>query len=529
MGVSRRAFLTRSVAAVAAAGVARSATSAAAVLAPGSVVFPSGVASGDPTTDGVILWTRVDPDLFDGARVQWSVFRADAPAVDVARGGALVDRERDGTVHVPVSGLEPGTRYGFRFVAGTASIEGVTRTLPDSGHVRIGVVSCSKHSDGWFNAYRELAAMDCDVVLHLGDYIYASGGGADDPLGRWGTIPARTHVPETEVSTLEGYRARYRQYRADPDLQALHASVPVVAVWDDNDIANNAWRDGNQAGDEGRVWERRKRDGQTAWAEYHPARVKKVGGELQIWRQLRAGGLVDLYLLDTRLQRDQQVSNAAAESSAANDDPDRTMLGPVQKAWLVDGLVQSEATWRVIGQGIVMTHWRVVGGPEHVGQLLDGVPLVQDEADGGVYWNSDGWDGYTAERRELFGVFEDVGDVVVLTGDVHSSWANELVPDADPTREPVGVEFVAPAVSTRPFASNVQGATPPFEAAFTAANPWIKWCDMDANGFLVLDLDERNAIASWYEVSAREAGATAKPMLSWKASRGSSRLLPNVG
>jgi len=183
----------------------------------------------------------------------------------------------------------------------------------------------------------------------------------------------------------------------------------------------------------------------------------------------------------------------------------------------------------------VMTHWRVVGPPEHIGRLRKDIPLVQDTevaarlADGGVYWNSDGWDGYTAERARLFEAFGETGDVIVLTGDVHSSWANELVPGADPLEDPVGAEFVAPAASTRPFASNVYGATPAFEAWFTAANPWIKYCDMDANGFLVVDLEEERAVARWFQVNAQDPAGPASSLASWATERGSRRVLPHVG
>jgi alkaline phosphatase D len=420
-------------------------------------------------------------------------------------------------------------------------VEGVTRTLPaDPSRLRIGVVSCGKYSDGYFNAYRALAGMGCDLVLHLGDYIYASAGeGTGDPLGRWNSLAERPHQPARETEVLADYRIRYRQYRSDPDLAHLHATVPVVAVWDDNDIANNAWRGGSQSAGDPANWFARKRGGQRAWSEYHPTRVgpADANGDLAIWRRIRAGTLLDLLMLDTRLQRDEQVSNAAAGSTAANDDPARTMLGAPQRDWLIDALGDTTAdavAWRVLGQGIVMTHWRVVGPPEHIGRLRKDIPLVQDSevahrsADGGVYWNSDGWDGYTAERARLFEAFGATGDVIVLTGDVHSSWANELVPGADPLNDSVGVEFVAPAASTRPFASNVYGATPPFEAAFTAANPWIKFCDMDANGFLVVDLEEERAVAQWFQVDAQTPGASASPLAAWMTERGSRRVLPYV-
>lgn len=182
-----------------------------------------------------------------------------------------------------------------------------------------------------------------------------------------------------------------------------------------------------------------------------------------------------------------------------------------------------------------MAHWRVVGPPEHIGRLRKDIPLVADSppsqqlADGGVYWNSDGWDGYSHERGRLFETFGDSEAVLVLTGDVHSSWANELVPEADVLNAPVGVELVAPAASTRPFASNVYGATPVFEAAFTAANPWIKQCDMDANGFLVVDLEHERAVARWYQVDAQDPASGASQFMAWETDPVTRRLLPHLG
>ena len=520
--LSRRAFLAGAAAGAAGLSVVRPGRSLARSLTP---PFTSGVASGDPSTDGVVLWTRVDPAYHDRL-VRWEVFDHD----DVLQSGtARVDGERDGTIHIPVSGLPDDSTLGYRFaMAGSRDVvEGETRTLPSNpSRLRIGVVSCSKYSDGYYSAYRELASMSCNLVLHLGDYIYASGAGDRDPLDRWGTV--REVAPPDEAKTLAAYRLRYQQYRSDLDLARLHAKVPVVAIWDDNDIANNAYKDGNAAGDEGEVWAARKRDGVRAWSEYHPTRAT-FGDDPVIWRRIQSGGLLDLLMLDTRLQRDKQVSNAAATSSSLNDDPMRTMLGAAQRDWLTATLTDSGAAWRVIGQGLVMAHWRVVGYPQEVGRALGGTPLVQDQADAGVYWNSDGWDGYAFERDRLFDTFGQSGDVVVLTGDVHSSWANELVPDANPANGSVGVEFVAPAVSTRPFSSNVQGATPPFEAAFTAANPWIKQCDMDENGFLVVDLDEDRAVGTWYKVDAQTPDASASPLMSWVTERGTRRLLPHVG
>lgn len=292
MGITRRQFVAGSAVGLG-LGLARP-VRALPQLVPGphDRAFSAGVASGDPTTDGIVLWTRL-ADQFHGADVRWEVFDPASGAV-LRRGTATAPAERDGTVLVAVDGLPAGARLGYRFRGpGNAEITGRTRTLPeDPAALRIGVVSCSKFSDGYFNAYRELAAMDCDLVLHLGDYIYASPSGTfGDPLGRWETVPGRVHEPDRETQTLADYRVRYRQYRADPDLQLLHASVPVVTIWDDNDIANNAFRGGNQAGQRGEVWAARKRAGQQAWTEYHPTRavVTEAADGPQIWRRLQAG------------------------------------------------------------------------------------------------------------------------------------------------------------------------------------------------------------------------------------------------
>lgn len=557
--ISRRRLLAGTAAGLALGGLrpVRSLADPLVLGAPGDPgsPFTSGVASGDPSTDGVVLWTRLDPDRLHGTTVAWEVYPSGDPTNVLASGTSPVDGERDGTVQVVVDGLPAGLQLGYRFTAEGPgrgakgrgrpgpgpSVTGTTRTLPaDPRRLRIGVVSCSKLSDGWFNAYRELAGMGCDLVLHLGDYIYASRSGpTSDPLGRWDTVAGREHAPDRETQVLADYRERYRQYRSDADLVLLHATVPMVSVWDDNDIANNAYRDGNQAGQRGDVWYARKRDGQQAWSEYHPTRVGPADahGDLAIWRRIRAGNLLDLLMLDTRLQRDEQVSNEAAASTPENDDPSRSMLGQVQRDWLVDRLTGAEASgaaWRVLGQGLVMTHWRVLGLPESLGRRRLDIPVVADSdlaqrsSDGGVYWNSDQWDGYAHERARLFEQFGASDDVIVLSGDIHSSWANELVPDADPLNDPVGVEMVAPAVSTRPFASNVYGASPAFEAWFTAANPWIKWCDMSANGFLVLDLEAERAIGRWFQVDARTPGSPARPLRSWVTHRGTRRLLPHV-
>ncbi|HEX9683142.1 MAG TPA: alkaline phosphatase D family protein [Acidimicrobiales bacterium] len=524
--LSRRRFLAAS----AAAGVAMSLGRRLPARAAGSPSFPQGLASGDPSQTGVTLWTRVASAGVE-TDVAWRVLNPDQ--TEAAAGSVTTGDSADHTVKVDVTGLEPGTAYAYEFSADGATITGSTKTLPSGspGHFRIGLASCAKYTDGYYNAYRGLADAGCDVVVHLGDYIYES------PTG-----PLRSHEADVETVTLDQYRARYAHYKTDPDLQALHASTPMIPTWDDHESADNAWRDGSHAhnppADPG-TWAERKAAAQRAWSEYQPVRVgaPDSNGDLQIWRSFQVGDLVDLVMLDTRLQRDQQVSNAAAESTAENDDPERTMLGSVQEAWLAAELEtsrQRSAAWRMLGQGILTAHWRVSGPPEAIGAMRKQVPLVheieggpsQRLADGGVYWNSDGWDGYTAARSRLFDELAKGPNNVVLTGDIHSSWANELVPGADPLNDPVGVELVTPAISTTPFASLVQGypLTSAFEAAFIANNPWIRYVDMDANGYCILDVYDDRTEARWYQVDTSVPGASPSLLTAWVTDAGSQRL-----
>ena len=407
--------------------------------------FPHGVASGDPLADRVVLWTRVRPALSRTPDVRWQVAEDPAFARVVASGAVRTAAVRDFTVKVDAGGLEPATTYYYRFQAdGAASPIGRTRTLPREGasHLRLALVSCSNYPYGFFNVYARLAARaDLDAVLHLGDYIY------EFENGRYGdgTALGRVPRPAGETVSLADYRERYATYRADPDLQEVHRQHPFITVWDDHELANNAWREGaqnHQPESEG-DWRPRRDAAWRAYLEWMPVREQPDLAP-RLYRSFRFGGLADLVMLDTRSRRDLQ---AGRDDVARLADPGRSMLGAAQEAWCFDELRESQRAatpWRLLGQQVLFARMTPAGRS------------VQ---------NADNWDGYQGARERVLDVLERerVRDVVVLTGDVHSSWAMDVPRSAwsgysARTGEgSLAVEIVTPAVSSPPIFRDGQG------------------------------------------------------------------------
>ncbi|MEW6269814.1 MAG: alkaline phosphatase D family protein [Thermodesulfobacteriota bacterium] len=443
-------------------------------------LFSHGVASGDPLPDAVVLWTRLSPDdAGEPLEVFWEVARDEAFADRVGAGWTTTDAERDFTVKLDAADLEPASTYWYRFRAlGRTSPVGRTRTAPSGAADRLllGVVSCQRYPDGYFHAYRRLAQRpEIDAIVHLGDYIYEDGF-----PGR-----VRAHDPAHEILSLDDYRRRYAQYRGDPDLQEAHRVFPFVAVWDDHETANNAWRDGASAHDpatEG-SWEERKLRAQRVYAEWMPIRF--AAGE-PLFRVLGFGDLADLILLDTRIWgRDRQAEGFGDLETIR--DPERSILGFDQEEWLADRLRASAARWKVVGQQVILSPWRLSGAPLSAG--------------GGTIANEDGWDGYQPTRTRLLDVVrgEGIRNLVVLTGDVHSSWAMDVTDDPnepaayDPEtgRGSLGVEVVAPGVSSTFVAEG-------FEDVILPQNPHVKYGDTRRQGYVVLELTPDQAKATWF-------------------------------
>jgi alkaline phosphatase D len=525
-GWSRRDFLKRATGAGALAAAAPflpgCGDSHPLSLVGGTTPFRHGVASGDPLSDRVILWTRVTPPAGIEGDIPGMLVIADDPELTVdARSFAVTAvAARDWTVKLDATGLSAGKTYYYRFrTLGFESPLGRTRTAPEGNvdHLRLGVVSCSNFAYGYFNAYRFIAQRaDLDAVLHLGDYIYEYGD------GEYGDV--RPCEPPTEIITLEDYRRRHAQYKTDPDLQEAHRQHPWICVWDDHETTNNSRRDSAENHTEGveGVWQVRKAWGQQAYDEWMPIRLPEPGNPNRIWRRLAFGNLVDLWMLDTRLyDRDDEVN---AITSPVIFDEDRRLIGPEQRDWLLGGMSGSSATWKLIGQQVMFGQLKATPLPDiNIPlEVLDALPLplVGGEGISDLYVNGDQWDGYQAERRAILDFIADQGvqNTVVLTGDIHSSWAMDLARDPDNLAQynpfsgagALGVEFVATSVSS-PGLDVVPGLTqlPQLISALRLVNPHMKYIEGTRRGYLLLDITPEQTVGEfWYVSTVAEPGGS---------------------
>ena len=477
--------------------------------------FDHGVASGDPLTDGFIAWTRVSGASGGSLPVRWLV-ASDPEMTEVVREGiAWTDDWSDYTVKVDVRGLPPGSGFYYRFeLDHVASLVGRARTLPEGAvdEARFAVVSCSNHPAGYFNVYRDIAlSKDLDAVIHLGDYIYEYGLGqyATEHAERLGRVPQ----PAGEVTTLQEYRRRHAQYKADPDSIAMHRRHPLIAVWDDHEIANDAWRGGaeNNQDDEGR-WQERRDAAIRAWFEWMPVRGVPNGAGTRIFRKFRYGDLMSLIMLDTRLYgRDRQPdagSSVTAESvAAALQDPERRMLGHRQQGWLRRSLAaDADTTWQVIGQQVMLAPVRA---PE-LGPLLDRERpsmLPREQLDHYVALSQgnppmvlDTWNGYPYARGAFLRDLQELArNPVVLSGDLHTSMANDVVPEGGD--RPVTVEIMPPSVSSPGFDEYLPLREPDaLVEATQAVNPGVRYMDTRLRGWVHLTVTNEECAAEWHLV-----------------------------
>ncbi|MGF1238486.1 alkaline phosphatase D family protein [Streptomyces sp. 2-6] len=506
----------RTVVKAAAAGAVLAAPLAAALPARAATTTPAflhGVASGDPLPDGVLLWTRVTPTeeavpgsgLGPDTEVSWVVARDKALTDVVARGSTTATAASDHTVKADIRGLEPATDYWFRFSAGGADSP-VARTRTTPAHdaavsgLRFGVVSCANWEAGYFSPYRHLAARgDLDAWLHLGDYIYEYKSGEYAARGK----VVRPHAPANEILTLADYRTRHAKYKTDPDLQALHHRAPVIAIWDDHEFADNAWSGGavnHTEGAEG-AWSDRKAAAKQAYFEWMPVRPAIAG---TTYRRLRFGKLADLSLLDLRSFRSQQASTG----SGSVDDPDRTITGRAQLDWLKANLASSDTTWRLVGNSVMISPF-VVGSLS--ADLLKPLAKLLGLPQEGLAINSDQWDGYTDDRRELLAHLRTnaIRNTVFLTGDIHMAWANDVPVDAGtyPLSASAATEFVVTSLTSDNLDDIVkvpEGVVSAVAApVIQAANRHVHWVDTDRHGYGVLDITAERAQMDYYVVSDR--------------------------
>jgi alkaline phosphatase D len=474
--------------------------------------FLHGVASGDPTSRRVVIWTRISGQTGDASLgVRWRIVEADGDR-PAGHGQTLARPDADWTVRVDVRGLQPDTAYAYSFeVDGEVSPVGRTRTLPegDAAAIRFGQVSCAKFNAGHFNAYARLAERtDLAFVLHLGDWIYEAS--QTPPASQTASRDiGRPFAPLHECVTLDDYRARYAQYRSDPDVQAVSAAHAMIATVDDHELADGAWRDGATEHRPQRdgPWADRRAAAFRAREEWLPIRRADPANPERVYRSIAVGSLADLFMLDTRTLRDEPVPPPALSRVG------RSALGPDQKAWLFGALASSQARWRLLGNPSIMARTWNDALPAHVRQVLVKVKLIDSDGTGPDY---DQWDGYPQERRALLQVIGDleVPNVVVLSGDVHVGLAAELA--EDPRMPPVAVEFVNTSLTSQNL-DDKMGWSPrvesvEIEAAVLAGMPHIRYLDLDSHGYSIVEVDREHVRFEWWTVESLERRAPGQRM-----------------
>jgi alkaline phosphatase D len=407
--------------------------------------------------------------------------------------------DSDFCVSVDVGGLEPATGYWYRFMGpdGEISPVGRTKTLPAGAvdRIRFAVVSCAKFNAGFFNGYARISERDdLDFVLHLGDYIYEAS--QTPPASQTpGADIGRPFEPRHECVTLDDYRTRYAQYRADPDTQAMHAAHPLIATIDDHELADGGWRDGadNHVSERDGPWPTRRAAAFQARREWLPLRLPDSADQERVYRSIAVGELADMFVVDTRSRRDQPVHGPGAS------DPARTQLGHEQRDWLFDGLGKSRARWRLLANSSILGRtW----APNLAEDLRGGLTYLKLIDKSGIGPDADQWDGYPYEREQLIGHLARAGTVVV-SGDIHVAMALELERESEPGKW-IAPEFVTASLTSQNLDDKTgwgyRTRSPLVERQFLDARPNVLWCDMDSHGYMLADLTPDRLRIEWWFV-----------------------------
>lgn len=483
-----------------------------------TAAFAHGVASGDPLADAVLIWTRITPfaDATPGsgrggpASLRWDVALDESFRQMVRSATVTTTAARDHTVTVDVTGLSPATRYFYRFTsldgptAGQVSPVGRTKTAPAPGAgvpaLNFAFVSCANYEAGFFTAYRRLADHDeIDAVVALGDYIYEyPHNGYVGPKGA-----VRTVAPLHNVVRLADYRLRLATQRTDPDLQEAHRLHPWICTVDDHELTDNAYRDG-ATGDNPHdptrdgPWQVRKRASFQAYTEWMPVRWSGNLDDPHLYRTLRFGSLADLTMLDLRTYRTRQPGLF----SSAIDSPSATITGKAQLDHLINALTTSTARWQLVGNPVMLSPLLFPPFDANLtGALAEKIGLPHE----GVVVNPDQWDGYSHDRATLFSAItrHNVRNPVFMTGDIHTSWANDLPLDAAayPAGQTAGVEFVGPSVTANTIGETLylpDGSLGFAVDALRGINRHVKWAQLDQHGFVLLNVTPARALATWH-------------------------------
>ncbi len=490
--------------------------------------FSHGIASGDPFTTSIMLWTRITPEEKGDISVIWEISKSEDFASITSKGEIKTGLVKDYTVKVEATGLKPGQWYFYRFRSkGAVSPIGRTRTLPDgpTEEARFAIVSCANWQHGYFNVYdhiaREAKKNPFDALIHLGDYYYEY---AADPSP---LLADRIHDPKNEIIALDDYRRRHAQYRSDPNLQDATAQMPMIAVWDDHETSNDSWKGGAENHNEGEGnWADRKEAALRAYYEWMPLREPKLGSSRSdIYRAFEWGDLASLVCVETRLTaRAEQivVENYLDEITAPGGadkfkkdrlyDPSREMFGADQQNFIIDTFKESKQAgkpWRFLVNQVIMGRLLT---PDFT-PYIDEASLVKIEKDWAgvrafltlskyslpVY--PDSWDGYPVARENFYQALSnaDVNDMVVLTGDAHEFWVNELKSENQDNK--YGIELVTSSVSSQTLLAYLGDATADHNLLLTQSNADARYYNALVSGYLDLSVSRKNIKARMVGVS----------------------------
>jgi len=465
------------------AGAAATALAAPAIIRAQTVFrrypFSLGIAAGDPSPEGFVIWTRLAPEPLDShggmatapMAVKWEVAADERFASIVAQGEEVARTELAHSVHVEVAGLRPDRPYWYRFtVPGERSIHGHARTLPLASAspeaLRFGVCGCQSYEDGYYGAHRHLAREELAFVYHYGDYIYEYRGGPVRP-GRGGALTqAVREIAGDTLYDIADYRRRYAQYKADPDLQRAHAAHAFFMTYDDHEVRDNWVQDIGDDATPGEIFRTRRAMALQAWYEHQPVRRASMprNGEIALHRSARYGGLAEFDFLDTRQFRSNQPCGDGFKPVCPEVRAEAaTVLGAEQEAWLARNLSRREARWNCLAQQIMM-------------MAMDRRTREDEPA---PIRNMDTWAAYEVPRQRLLDRMRGLGNVVVLTGDEHQNFAG-LLHDGD---TPVAAEFVATSISSGGDGSDLR----PGSDRILANNPQLRFIN-DQRGYLTCDV-----------------------------------------
>jgi alkaline phosphatase D len=471
--------------------------------------FALGVASGDPSSDGFVLWTRLIPEPAAATGtglpagpigVEWIVARDQNLTRIVQSGRSFAVPELAHSVHIEVAGLEPDREYWYAFrVEDAQSTIGRTRTAPAIGsrpdRLNFAFASCANYTHGHYTAYRALAEEDLDLVVFLGDYIYE--GGSDAALERSiGAKVIRSHTGTT-CRTLEDYRVRYALYKSDPNLQLAHARAPWVVTWDDHELEDNYANDLSRHGTSKEELARRRLAAYQAYYEHQPLRLSALprGLQMQLYRRITYGDLAEFSILDTRQFRTPQPCGDFTLQIGCNpQNPNETMLGHKQESWLQSGLERSGARWNLLAQQVMMAKFDPLVGP-------------------GIGMNNDGWDGYPLARGRMLNFLEAgrTSNPIVLTGDIHSSFVADLKCDfLNPNSRTLATEFVGTSI-TSVFPEIAIGLA----QAAMADNPHLKYFDAEHRGYSRVQLSRNTLRTDYRVINTLEFSAKVRTASSW--------------